>query len=78
MADMDRACTSSASHIRRGEQIKVFGGLAIATVSCASRSEAERDHLAPRERCTFSELCTGWARGRDELGRAFLGEEEAA
>ena len=46
---MERS-TSWASRIRRGEQIKMFGGLALATALHGAADKAERDHLAPRER----------------------------
>ena len=41
---------------------------------------AERDHLAPRERHTFEELYSGWARGVTNQVAPLLGEqgEEAA
>jgi hypothetical protein len=61
----------------RGEQIKVLGGLALATALMGLPLKAEREHLAPRERKTFTELFGGWASGAVNLALSWLNKEAA-
>ena len=76
---MDRLHQLGVTH-PRGEQVKVLSGLALATHLMLLPIRAERDHLAPRERHTFEELYSGWARGVTNQVAPLLGEqgEEAA
>jgi hypothetical protein len=62
----------------RGEQISVLGGLALATALMGLPIKAQRDHLAPRERRSFSELCTAWAQGVTNRDAPFLGDKSEA
>jgi hypothetical protein len=59
----------------RGEQIKVMCGLALASHLMSLPIKAERDHLAPRERHTFTELFGGWARGAVNVALRWLNKE---
>jgi DNA anti-recombination protein RmuC len=75
-SDVDELHKLGVTH-PRGEQLKVFGGLALASALMGLPIKAERDHLAPRERHSFSELCTGWARGVTNWAAPFLDREAA-
>jgi hypothetical protein len=44
----------------RGEQFAVLGGLALATHIMTLPLRVERDHLAPRERTSFTQLSSTW------------------
>ncbi len=58
----------------RAEQFKVLGGLALSTALMGLPLKSERDHLAPKERRSFTDLAAGWRtsihRWADGLGKA--------
>ena len=62
----------------RGEQLKVLGGLALATALMGLPIKPERDHLAPRERTSFTKLTTTWRAGVMNWAGSFLDKPEAA
>jgi hypothetical protein len=64
----------------RGEQFRVLGGLALSTALMGLPLKVERDHLAPRERHSFSEITAGWRESivRWAEGLVGKGADEAA
>jgi hypothetical protein len=76
-SDVDELHKLGITH-PRGEQLEVLCGLALSTHLMLLPIKAQRDHLAPRERRSFSELFTGWAQGARNRASSFLGENEEA
>jgi hypothetical protein len=61
----------------RAEQFRVLGGLALTTALMGLPIKAERDHLAPRERHSFTEICTGWREQIVRWADGLVGKEAA-
>jgi hypothetical protein len=75
-ADLDGLHGLGISH-PRGEQFAVLGGRALATSLMGLPLRAERDHLAPRERTSFTSLADGWAAGVRNWAAPFLEKANA-
>jgi hypothetical protein len=61
----------------RSEQFKVLGGLALSTALMGLPLKSERDHLAPKERRSFTDLAAGWRTSIYRWADGFSGKEAA-
>ena len=78
-AEVDELHKHGFSH-PRAEQIAVLGGLALASaVLGLPLRMPERSAMAPRERTSFTVLCSGWSQSIRNLAAPFLdGQKEEA
>jgi hypothetical protein len=75
-ADLDGLHRLGLNH-PRGELFRVNGGRALATSLMGLPLKTERDHLAPRERISWSSLADGWAAGVRNWAAPFLEKANA-